>query len=189
MLRLPTLQPEMLGMVSPSRRELHVRSLQRMQQGGGYVDMAGKEGWVPSSYLERKHSKPNSPLAKMPSPTSPTSPVAASQSRSIGRSWTPVETKKTKQQEQTRKNIDMFSKSTSFLSKSMQSSNSQTEPKRSSLKRTSSTGSIEYDKPAKPKFHRSPSPPTVVTPARQTFASNLNKHPKKTLRSFRFGQE
>ena len=31
------------------------------------VDMAGKEGWIPSSYLERKHSKPNSPLAKMPS--------------------------------------------------------------------------------------------------------------------------
>ena len=144
--------------------------------GWWYVDMSGKEGWVPSSYLERKHSKPNSPLAKVPSPTSLVTP---SQNRSMGRSWTPVEAKKSKQQEQTKKNFDMFSKSTSSISRSTQPSESITQPKRSSLKRTSSTGSIEYAKPAKPKVQRSASPPAVVTPAKLTFASHINKHPKR----------
>lgn len=39
--------------------------------GWWYVDMEGQEGWVPSSYLERKLSTPVSPSHAMKSPTSP----------------------------------------------------------------------------------------------------------------------
>ena len=134
--------------------------------GWWYVDMAGSEGWVPSSYLERKHSK---------SP-SPTSLKSQSPAASFGRSWTP---QKSKQQDQRRKQDDVLSKSTSSLTHRKRSISPPTQPKRPSLKRTSSTGSIEYDKPHKPKFHRPPSPPATITSARHPVASHTNKHPKR----------
>ena len=64
--------------------------------GWWFVEMDGMEGWVPSSYLERKHSKPNSPVHKPTSPVhKPTSPVHKPTSP-VARSTSPVARSATK---------------------------------------------------------------------------------------------